>query len=326
MKVTSACATSVAPTYAERVSVPVTRLLAEPDAVPSSAVAEAGWMKEAAPLEEKVTVAPETGLPYASPIVATSAVVVPLAGTAAGEARSVDPEGLGRPAATSKGALVATGASPLVALSRYPEPASRIERSAKGTVPPVEKAVRVPWRAAPAAPPVTARSTGVESATVFPKASWISTSTAGAITSPATTPAGWVVKRSAAAGPATKVAVAWAVTATPSMDTASVFSPATVEVSVTEALPSPPVVAVLEESDAVPATWNAAVTPEIGAPEESFAVAIRVTVATPSAVTGEGEVTRVDRAASTRERSSLPAQPATRKAASAAVTARKRFM
>jgi len=55
VKVTSACATSVAPTRAETVCAPVTRALTLPAVVPSGPVGPTGWTTEAAPEAASVT-------------------------------------------------------------------------------------------------------------------------------------------------------------------------------------------------------------------------------------------------------------------------------
>lgn len=98
VNVTSACATSTTPTWAWTVCTPAALALTAPVAVPSSAVTVEGWMKLAVPLDEKVTVSPATGLPYASRTVTVSAICVPSSGADVGEATSDERAGSGAPA------------------------------------------------------------------------------------------------------------------------------------------------------------------------------------------------------------------------------------
>src|SRR5881628_2538638 len=124
--------------------------------------------------------------------------------------------------------------------------------------------------------------------TLFPKASWTVTLTAGVMMVPAVVLVGWTVKASCAAGPAVTETVAVCVMATELMVADTVLVSAVVELRVPVATPFAFVVPTgcVSVVPVVGVAANTTVAPWIGFPLASFAVTVMVDVPLP-AVIGE---------------------------------------
>src|SRR5438093_11090298 len=134
--------------------------------------------------------------------------------------------------------------------------------------------------------------------TLFPKASWTVTLTAGAMMVPAVVPLGCTVKASCAAGPALTVTVAVCVMATELMVADTVLVSAAVELSVPVATPFAFVVPTgcVKVLPVVGLAARTTVAPWIGLPLASFAVTVIVDVPLPAAI-GDVALTDVGSAA-----------------------------
>src|SRR5712692_357941 len=170
-------------------------------------------------------------------------------------------------------------------------------RFANVATPPTAACVSVPASVPPLGFVPSATVTGpVKLDTAFPKASRALTATAGVIAAPAPVVLGWPVNASALAAPATTVTAAVCVTVTPAIAAVTVFSPATVELTLPVATPFTSVAAAgCVRVFPLPVAVSTTAAPLIGLPNPSRAVTVSVATLVPEdAVIEVGEATSVD--------------------------------
>src|SRR5713226_1597760 len=175
-------------------------------------------------------------------------------------------------------------------------------RFANVATPPAAACVSVPASVPPAGLVPIATVTGpVKLGTAFPNASRALTATAGAITAPAPVVLGCPVNASWLAAPATTVTAAVCVTVTPAIAAVTVFSPATVELTLPVATPFTSVAAAgCVSVFPLPVAVSTTSAPLIGLPKPSRAVTVSVATLVPEdAVIAVGDAASVDCVADT---------------------------